>query len=351
MPPKKLKKSAVERDGVNFVRSVVEHANCIFQEIDRHNDFGNDAILELVENESVRGICLALQIKSGESYSTSDACVIPSNRDHWEYWSKHSLPVIGIVYDPSEALAYWTDITRTLRSRYSHAANGPYALRFLKTEINRFNEDGFRTFFLPQYLNRPVQLPREQAARFAASDSPDLQRLGLQALLTGYRDQIETWDLLIGLFGSGAYERIDPYLIYILSLVPGHMDIGWHSGNILDQALRTRLHQRFAKFEHDDVIKLLAFIDENGFQRGSLGQSVTAIVSLVDGKTSILKQIVEDAEVETEIRRDALILLTHYSPEIADSTLWKLSGTSHELSSTASDLKEQLQTFGFIYIH
>jgi hypothetical protein len=125
------------------VRSVVERANCIFQEIERHNDFGNDAILELVEDENVRGICLAVQIKSGGSYCTTDSCAIPSDRDHFEYWSKHSLPVIGIVYDPSETLAYWTHITRDLRGRHYRVQNGPYTLRFAKTEINRFDYDSF----------------------------------------------------------------------------------------------------------------------------------------------------------------------------------------------------------------
>lgn len=155
----------------------------------------------------------------------------------------------------------------------------------------------------------------------------------------------------MSLFRSREPEKIDPYLVYILSLVPGHMDIGWHSGNTLDQALRERLYPEFARFNYEDVLKLLAFVDENGFQRGSLGQSATAIVSLVDEKTSILKEIVEDTKVDTEIRRDALVLLAHYSPELADSVLRRLAETSHELSRTASELKEQLQTFGFVHIH
>ena len=137
----------------------------------------------------------------------------------------------------------------------------------------------------------------------------------------------------------------------MLSLIPGHMDIGWHSGNTLDQVLRKRLYSRFANFDHEDVLKLLAFVDENGFQRGSLGQSVIAIVSLVDNRTSILAEIVEDAKIDTDIRIDALVLLTHYSPDIADSMLQRLSETSHELSRTANELREQLQTFGFVYIN
>ena len=351
MSPKKLKKSVVEREGVNFVRSVVERANCIFQEIERHNDFGNDAILELVEGENVRGICLALQIKSGQSYCTTESCAIPSDRDHFEYWSKHSLPVVGVVFDPSEGLAYWTNITSNLKSRQDQIRNGPYTIRFSKTEINRFDNDGFPTFFLPQFLNKPVQLPREQAARFAISDSPELQRLGLMALLTGFRNDMETWDLLLNLFRSRRREEADPYLIYILSLIPGHMDIFCHSGNIIDQSLRERLYPRFANFGYEDVLRLLMSVGEEGFQRGSLGQSVDAIISLVANRKSILTAIVKDPKLDPDIRTDALVLFTYYSPEAADSLLRGLSASSGKLSEVANRLQEELQTYGFVYLY
>lgn len=351
MAPKKPKKSATEREGVNFVCSVVEHANCIFQEIERHNDFGNDAILELVEDENVRGICLALQIKSGKSYCTTDSCTIPSDRDHFEYWYKHTLPVIGIVYDPSEERAYWTNITSYLRSRRHQVQDGPYTLHYPKTEINRFSNDGFSTFFLPQFLNKPVRLPREQAIRFANSDSPELQRLGLGALLTGYRDDMETWDLLLSLFRWRKQEEIDPYLIYVLSLVPGHMDIFWHSGSTLDESLRRRLYPRYAELGYEDVLKLLMFVGEEGFQRGSLGQGVDTIVSLVANKISILADIAESADLDVDTRMSALILLTHYSSEAADALLQRMSTSSSELSEIASQLKEEIQTYGFVYLY
>ena len=73
MSTRKKIETITEREGVNYLRNLVERANCIFHEIHRENDFGNDAIVEFVENESVKGVCVAVQVKSGNSYCTKDS--------------------------------------------------------------------------------------------------------------------------------------------------------------------------------------------------------------------------------------------------------------------------------------
>jgi hypothetical protein len=60
MSTKKRKSTATEKMGVNYLRTIVEGANCIFHEFHKENDFGNDAIIELVEHEEVKGICIAV---------------------------------------------------------------------------------------------------------------------------------------------------------------------------------------------------------------------------------------------------------------------------------------------------
>jgi hypothetical protein len=351
MAPKKLRSTATERAGIHYVSGVVERANCIFQEIERRNDFGNDAIVELVEGEDVRGICVAAQIKSGQSYNTPSECIIPADRDHFEYWSKHSLPVVGIVHDPKENQAYWVGITGILKSDLMRVRNGPFTIRFTKSELNRFDDDGFTTFFLPRFLRKPILLPRDRALRFVEAGTAEMRNIGLRALLDGHRDRVETWDVLIAAFQSSERDDLSPFLVYALSLIPGHGDIFWHPGNIIDEGLRKRLRERLAQFGRAEVAKLLSQVGEEGFQRGSVGQGVDAIVSLVPASGRILASIVNDGREDSDVRANALVLWAYYSPEDAAVALERLADLGGNLSKLAVGLREQITTYGFVYLY
>lgn len=114
--------TATERDGINYVRNIIEHANSIFNEIHLENDYGNDAFIELVDGENVTGVCLVLQVKSGISYCKPDTCTIPANAEHFKYWHDHRLTVVGIVYDPNETCTIYLERALWLRgSRLSEA--------------------------------------------------------------------------------------------------------------------------------------------------------------------------------------------------------------------------------------
>jgi hypothetical protein len=54
--------------GVGYIQSIVDHHNCIFQEIDTKNDLGVDAIIEIIKEEEPVSKFVATQIKSGKSY-------------------------------------------------------------------------------------------------------------------------------------------------------------------------------------------------------------------------------------------------------------------------------------------
>ncbi|MES2521399.1 MAG: DUF4365 domain-containing protein [Gemmatimonadota bacterium] len=351
MPPKKLRSTATERAGIHYVSGVVERANCIFQEIERRNDFGNDAIVELVEGEDVRGICVAAQIKSGKSYNMPADCIIPADRDHFEYWSKHSLPVIGIVHDPNENRAYWTSITGILKSDPTRARNGPFTIRFTKSELNRFDDDGFTTFFLPRFLRKPVLLSWDRAIQFVEAGTAEMRNIGLRALLDGHRNRVETWDVLIAAFKSSEPDDLDPFLVNALALIPGHGDILWHPGNTIDEGLRKRLRERLTQFGRAEIAKLLSRVGGNGFHRGSVGQSVDAIVSMVPATSRILASITNDELEDSDVRANALVLWANYSPEDAADSLQRLADAGGDLSELAVGLREQLSTYGFVYLY
>ena len=63
MTTKRKHSQATSRDGINFVRALMERHDSTFQEIDLHNDLGNDVYVEFVVEENATGCCVALQIK------------------------------------------------------------------------------------------------------------------------------------------------------------------------------------------------------------------------------------------------------------------------------------------------
>lgn len=74
------------------------------------NDYGIDAQTEVVDGEDVRGRLLALQIKSG---LTAFKEIGPGgwwfrpDRDHVQYWTNHSLPVVIVLYHPEMKRCHW----------------------------------------------------------------------------------------------------------------------------------------------------------------------------------------------------------------------------------------------------
>lgn len=115
MPPKIGLNRNIERQGVNAVQEFFERNNSIFQEIAQQNDYGKDAYIDLTQGDYVSPLCIAVQIKSGNSYRTPKGdYFIPVNH-HAITWRNSTVPVFGIVYDPDDLQLRWIDITAYLR--------------------------------------------------------------------------------------------------------------------------------------------------------------------------------------------------------------------------------------------
>ncbi len=301
--------TVTEREGINYLRSVVERANCLFHEIHRENDFGNDAIIEFVEKEDVKGICIAVQVKSGSSYCTPTTCSIPADKAHFEYWKGHTLPVIGVVYDPQEAKAYWISITNHLTQNPKAIQSGPYSITFLKGGVNRLDDDSFREIFLPTFLNQPVVLDYQKSVDWANDEDYGKHSMGIGSLFHAYRDNLEIWDIFLDILHNRPASNIHPSLVYFLVLIPGHEDIFWSSRNRLSDEIRTYVAGKISLLNKDDAIKLLSFIDHNGIQRGALGQSVVHIILAMNDGGRLLEDIALDENVDVELRKNAVAIL------------------------------------------
>ena len=82
-----------------------------------------------------------------------------------------------------------------------------------------------------------------------------------------------------------------------------HGDIFWHKNNIIYEETSNFGRELINKnFGINEVFKLLSFIDENGIDRGTVGQDISALINSITDKLNILKEIILREDCTDEIR-------------------------------------------------
>ena len=334
------KRSAITaKDGINFIRSAVEASGSLFIKIEQENDLGIDALIEFVENERPLNKQIAVQIKSGASYYTpeSDECAFPVG-SHREYWAQHPLPVFGLVYVPSLQRAHWVNI-----KRYLKAIPNATSVRFVATEANRLDRSTFTALFMQAVLGQTPVHEIDEAFLLARSDKADETYLGLLVLFRRFPNNFAVWDELVRTFVDTPISQIPPVLLYWLAHIPWHGDILGFGEPI---SLTTREYARslLSEFTVEHVTKLLSFIDsEEQIGRGTLGQSVEAIISSLPKAADMLSEIIRSVEVDMQLREyAALILAMNEGPK----ALTELSMLASEGSWYASEISKHIKEFG-----
>ena len=314
---------ATGRKGVNFVRAIVEARNSMFQEIDSHNDIGNDAYIEFTEGEDGTGCCIAAQIKSGESYATKDGneYLLKSDKAHFEYWASHILPVVGVIYDPERDIAVWVNISAYLENNPGVIASGPYTIRVPSNQV--FSSSSFAQFQaeLLQYSKRY----RSQDAfvrsveNFLSYDNEEQAIAALRALFSFHRDKRACWHFLIFSLLSCTNSRLLRAVTSGLVLIPGHGDIWWHERNMLNAEIRvwaeTLMQRTYGRREIEILLNLID--KENGIGRGTFGQGVHAIVRILPENLTYLYEIIKDPGVDDDVKWFAIEMLV-YDLQMAD---------------------------------
>lgn len=322
MTTKRKTTKATSRSGINYVRNIVEGENSIFQEIDLENDIGNDAYIEFIQQEDATGCCIAVQIKSGASYISSlgDCLILKADKNHFEYWRSHVLPVGAIVFDPEGGKAVWCDVTEFLKVHPECIEKGPYNISIPISQI--FDGDTFEQF-KTHFLRYRDLYGRDTnfgmaLEKFANLDDSEGCFDGLYALFSFHRQRVASWFYLVTCFKNFRGHPVLRTLVKMLCHIPGHMDILWHQGNITDRTVRERASLMIAEqFGRKEVLLLLEAIDEGGIDRGAIGQCVHAIVDLVKNRDTLLKSVAFDPRVGEVTRYWALLLLIYYTQLIS----------------------------------
>ena len=336
------------------MRALVERHNSTFQEIDLHNDLGNDAYVEFVVEENATGCCVALQIKSGTSYrSGPNRYAFQADRDHFEYWSSHTLPVLAVIFDPDTQGAVWVDITEYLRQHPSVLANGPYSL----SADQDFSDSSFGEFrrHCLQYRDQYSRKSNFGTALESFSMREDVERCfdGLRALVTYHRQQAATWYYLISCLANYREHPVLRPLIAHLCHIPGHGDIFWSKGNLIDeQVRRSALRFMRERLDRRDALTMLSAIDDAGIDRGTMGQCVHALVDTMSETTEIMESIAVDQSYDERIRHSAILFAASAaqlrSVEYALSVLERIASAvqDDELAEVVAWLAQELRQFG-----
>ncbi|MGA2226090.1 MAG: DUF4365 domain-containing protein [Syntrophobacteraceae bacterium] len=327
--------------GVNFVKTAVDAAGCIFHRIDQENDLGIDAIIELIKDGVPLNKQFAVQIKSGPSFhnSPSNQCLIPVG-NHFSYWLNYPLPVYGIVYIPSLNTANWVNI-----KNYLKGAGQCSTIRFDRTKANVFDSQNFGRVFLPGILNKTPKLSFGEAKSLLQSAHASETYLGLVVLFGTAPNILETWDLFVDFFRTREPPEIPLRLIYYLAHIPWHPDI-WYHGETINADTEAHVRKRFDEFDRYDIAKLLSFIgEETGISRGSIGQSVEAIISSLSNRDRLLLEVIENADLPMPSREYAALIYAYHNRQAA---LPSLSHLSEQGSWYAGELHSYLKDNGWV---
>lgn len=329
--------AATSKIGTNYVRSIVESSKCIFHKIEQENDLGIDGLIEFIKDGTPQDKLIAVQIKSGQSYynAQTNQCLIPVGT-HFDYWTKHSLSVYGIVYIPALNSANWVNIKNYL-NQYGQCNT----IRFERTKINIFDQTNFTKIFRPTIFKELPDLSFEEAASFFHSDNPAEKHLGLVILFRKWPNKLEVWDWFIDFFKSKSVYDIPATLIYYFAHIPWHGDIFYMGEKIHDET-KEHVKRHFETFHKLDIKKLLEFIDEeNMISRGSIGQSVEAIITSLPNCDALLAEIVNDKTISMFLRECAVLIFGYHNQKDAINMLMMLSDQgSWYAGELASFLKE-----------
>jgi hypothetical protein len=318
--PKYKKTNITSKIGVNYVKNIVEESGSIFHKIEQDNDLGIDGIVEFILDERPANKSIALQIKSGLSYfnEINKECIIPV-KSHFEYWSNYPLPVFGLVYIHELKKGYWVDI-----KKYFEVNGKVTVIRYPANRTNEFDLQNFNRIFIPFNLNKVPLIPFQEAISFFESEHEDEFTLGMVVLFRQYVNQLKVWELFLKLVNQNQADEIPYSLIYYLAHIPWHPDI-WYTGEQINREVMNYALNEIRLFDKDMVVKLLTIVDEEtGITRGTIGQSIEAIISKVDNINEILEIIMLDENIELSIKHSAALIYAYYKAEDSLEFLSKL---------------------------
>lgn len=323
------------KKGINFIRSIVEDSGCLFHKIEQENDLGIDAIIEFIDGEKPAHKSIATQIKSGPTYynNSSKTCSIPV-KNHYEYWLNYPLDVCGIVYIPSLKVAYWTNIKKHLEENKEIKT-----ITFNADRSNQLTQESFKNIYIPNVLRKTPNLSLDEAVSFFNSNQKGEFMLGTFVLFRKYVNELITWQNFIKHINNCQIEDLNPHILYYLAHINWHGDI-WYRGDQINEEIKIYVRKETDKFSVDVISKILSLINEEILiSRGTIGQSIDAILTSSNGINQKLEKIISNISKSETIRTAASIIYAFKNQEASipflsqftEDQLWSASQITKNL--------------------
>lgn len=252
-------------------------------------DIGIDGFVQVTDDGKPTGDVFAVQVKSGASYRRATGGVVPVD-GHRELWQNSSSPVIAVVHDPATGAMWWANASNALDHDPSLTTIA------VNTVLPAGDED-----VMP--LLRSVRLHadfRLGVPRGIGSTHVDEQAAAAwQSLLLGFRSShalIALRRVLVSLEPAARAHAVES-----LAHCTPHPDIFWTKDTLLPRAVRDEVCATM-RWSLDELAALLEVIDENGVDRGSVGQSMYLLIFEDPGCAALLRR----GAVELLAREDEL---------------------------------------------
>ena len=312
----------------------------VFAEVPEQADFGKDGYVDLATDEgAVPGNCFAVQIKGGRSRWSSGGYRIDASAAQRRRWARSTMPVIGIAFDPNNDWIHWCDLSALLRDnldanlvvpREQHLNGGPELARFTR------------------YIGAATQ-PQSSLLDLASDDPERQEEAAFVCYFVGRVDGRSLILLRRMLFSLSA--EAQAFGVWQLSRAVPHPDMLHTSNTMVSKEARALLGTSL-QWTAEEVIDLLRLVDDDGFDRGSLGQSIFYLLvedpELPKTLESVALKAIQDGD--EHVASWALVLTIYLAGEDGQARLDSILEVTPALRQTwaAPQLRDALADFGHV---
>ena len=337
------------------VEEVLDGAGLVVQPVDVENDIGRDAWVELTEGTDVSGSVVAIQVKSGPSYFHKGQWGIPGSAEDLSLWRETSVPMFGIVHNPTDRSLRWTNLSHAAVSEDAYRGE-PYGGPIVEAKFGKravVAPDENRLDLDPRpFIDVAMEAVRHSrglpAAQLLSSDPSSVEGAIFDSFALG-RHTPEAFLLLAALLTRLPDENTE-LAVSALAMATRHPDIFWTRSNWIPRAVKKEV-ERSLHWTNDDVSMLLGLVasDESGMQRGSFGQSVYHILTLDSELHTRLQWLYDDRRAPTQTRLWAAALLL-YLAEDPSQVLDELLHRAPEMANDAHfrEVALMVREYGFL---
>lgn len=261
----------IAREGVNAAQALFERAGCVFQEVAQQNDFGKDAYVDIAERGVVTHLCVALQIKSRESFRLANGDYSVPIEKHASTWRHSTVPVFGLVFDPKDRLLRWADLTGYLRKNpHQETGNVPVSRASVLTEQT------LRSEFRAAVSEYAGSVSAGAITLKLLSTSEPLQADAVfDAWALGRHDA--RYLILLRRLVLELRPRAARRAIAALSHAAPHPDILWTKDNWIPPEVESQVHPSF-RWSPEELVYMLGVLETEEWGRGTLGQCLDVLL-------------------------------------------------------------------------